>query len=441
MNDVFFKGVWRMDWGLGNANTTAALIAILMIAVWIFAYMRKWGFWISIVVFLGLGVCLIHTFSRGGLLALFAGCIPLVLFAKRPWPRSRLIALIAGFWIMVGITLLLNAHARYGLGLASEDRSITNRLLIWRSVPQMINDSPSGWGIGNAANAYVQWYQPIERGETYLHLVSSHLTWLVEFSWPLRLLYIFGWFSVFLICWPSSRDRWLAVPLGVWIAFFTAAVFSAVAESAWLWILPGGFLLAALGCRVFKRRWLKLRMLWVPTVATAVACAAILLPGGSGEAISGSSQTVTLGRDPLRYVVLYDKTAMGSLYGKNFRMNRKEFASEGVALVFNPGRLPSLKDRILVLGSQFPSGHEKQTAAAASEADSIILLSPKFFPQEFPVNPSKITVCFGDFSQSPSVQSWSQSAHVEQIVGAGDFLPDWPRVIIDAEQSPHSQTR
>jgi hypothetical protein len=70
MNDIFFNGTWRMDWGFGNPNKTAAFIAILMIAVWILAYIHKWGFWIALVAFTGLGICLIHTMSRGGLVAL-----------------------------------------------------------------------------------------------------------------------------------------------------------------------------------------------------------------------------------------------------------------------------------------------------------------------------------------------------------------------------------
>jgi len=48
MSDIHFQGIWRMDWGLGNPNTTAALISMLMITVWGLAFIRKgknhWGF-------------------------------------------------------------------------------------------------------------------------------------------------------------------------------------------------------------------------------------------------------------------------------------------------------------------------------------------------------------------------------------------------------------
>ena len=73
MNEIFFNGVWRMDWGLGNPNKTAALIATLMVGLWGLAYVRKWGFWVALAGFTALGFCLVHTFSRGGLVALFVG--------------------------------------------------------------------------------------------------------------------------------------------------------------------------------------------------------------------------------------------------------------------------------------------------------------------------------------------------------------------------------
>lgn len=45
-----------MDWGLGNPNKTAALIACLMIGLWALAFIRKWGFWVALVGFTALGI-------------------------------------------------------------------------------------------------------------------------------------------------------------------------------------------------------------------------------------------------------------------------------------------------------------------------------------------------------------------------------------------------
>ncbi len=95
-----------MDWGFGNPNKTAALIAILMVAVWGLAYIGRWGFWIALVLFTGLGICQIDTYSRGGV---FAACVGLGIFVwklPRPWMASRMIAVIVSFCVIVGASII-----------------------------------------------------------------------------------------------------------------------------------------------------------------------------------------------------------------------------------------------------------------------------------------------------------------------------------------------
>ncbi len=437
MTNIFFNGTWRMDWGLGNPNTTAALIATLMVGIWILAYLKPWGFWIALTGFVGLGICLVHTFSRGGMAALLVGCLPLLAFLKMPWSRTRLIAVVIGFWAIIGAAFFFEAHLRYGQGIASEDRSISNRLLIWNAVPQMIVDSPNGWGIGNAANAFVQWYQPIDRGETYLHLVNSHLTWLVEFGWLLRVLYIFGWLAVFLICLPSWQNRWLSVPFGVWLAFFTASIFSAVAESIWLWILPAVLLSAVVAYRTTKRRWFPWTWVLVPAGMTILLCLSVFGLATGSSIASGSSTQVVFGKPSPTYVALYDKTTMGTLYGKTLRQNSDHLSDSGISLVFDSKFMPDdLKGKTLVLGAELPSGGEEKLLKTAQTADALILLSPRYFPEQLPIASPNVTVSFGDFSQSPAIQSWMQVAQVRQKSGMGDFFPDWPKMLTEDLNQP-----
>ena len=153
MEDIFFNGIWRMDWGLGNPNKTAALIAELMVAVWLLAYARKWGFWVTLGFFVVLGGCLIHTFSRGGLLAAFAGLITLIAFIPRPWPLPRIMTIGVSGLAILAFAIYLNAHERYGQGVIEEDRSIINRAELWRATPAMMVAAPGGWGIGNSGKA------------------------------------------------------------------------------------------------------------------------------------------------------------------------------------------------------------------------------------------------------------------------------------------------
>ncbi len=230
MEGFFFKGVWRMDWGLGNPNKTAALIVGLMIGLWALAYMRRWGFWVALAGFTGLGIGLIHTFSRGGFVALICGVAPLLLWAPRPWAARRIVGVVVAVWCIVGFAVYLQAHERLGQGVVRNDPSISNRLDLWKYAPVMMRDAPGGWGFGNSGKAFVDWYQPLDRVESYRTMVNNHLTWLVELGWPGRFLYLACWGAISVLCWPSAQARWLAIPFGIWLALFVSATFSSVAE-------------------------------------------------------------------------------------------------------------------------------------------------------------------------------------------------------------------
>ena len=73
MQEFFYNGVKRLDWGFGNPNITAGLIATLLMAVWGLAFIHRYGFWPALVGFTALGICLIQTASRGGLVAAILG--------------------------------------------------------------------------------------------------------------------------------------------------------------------------------------------------------------------------------------------------------------------------------------------------------------------------------------------------------------------------------
>lgn len=430
MNPVFFNDVWRMDWGLGNPNKTAALIAILMIAVWGFAYIRRWGFWVALTLFTVLGICLMHTISRGGLISLVAGLIPLVAFAPRPWPKSRIIGVIVGAWMMVGAVLYFNSASRYTQGIASEDRSITNRFSIWKEAPKMMADAPGGWGIGKSGDAFMQWYQATDRGEAYRTLVNSHLTWLVEFGWPLRFLYVFGWLLIFLLCWPFRGVRWLAVPLGVWITFATSATFSSVAESPWLWIVPGLYLLLVLIYRLAKVSWFNPRFLAVPLGATAAMMLVLFLVGSRGSNLTYDGNQVTVGSGEEKVYLLVDQKILGKTYGKTLRRYLEENPRPFSIILSD--RIPAeLPKKMIVAGQPNPEA-KAQLASAATKLDKLVFLSPAVFPQELNLSAEdlkKVEVVFGEFSDSAAGQSWRGFAQTKLIEGAADFLPKWPEAV------------
>src|ERR1700722_6908987 len=147
MDDSLPHGLWRMDWGFGNPNKTATLIALIMIAVWILGYVRRGGFWAALILFTGFGVCLILTQSRGGLVGVMMGGLIVLAWTPRPFPFRGFMAVIG---VCVGFAIfafIINAESRYTQGFSGEDRSVDNRLLIWEQVPGMIRDAPNGWGL------------------------------------------------------------------------------------------------------------------------------------------------------------------------------------------------------------------------------------------------------------------------------------------------------
>jgi len=436
MSDIYFQGFWRMDWGLGNPNKTAALIATLMVAVWCLAYFRKWGFWISLVLFSGLGICLIHTFSRGGIVAAFLGLAPLLLVLRRPWPWRRVAAAVASIWIIVGASITLQAHERFGQGVLKEDRSISNRFEIWKSAPAMMVDAPGGWGMGKSGQAYMDWYQPLDRAESYRTLVNSHLTWLVEFGWPERFLYVTGWLMVFLMCFPTKKNGWLAVPFGVWVAFFTGAFFTSVAESVWLWIVPILALAWVLGWQIWSRAWPSPKLWVLPPSMAAAACLLLVSLGDHGSQIQKKGHVVLVGgMRPDCWIVL-DKKVLGDKPGRSLRGALPIPGGISLGVVENVRDLPQGNLTSVILSGNIPSEDRADAVSRLKSAKSVTLVNPPFFPKEFAM-PEEPNVLIGEFSQSPAASAWAEQANTRKLPGVADFLPDWPKAIFE----PHEQSQ
>jgi hypothetical protein len=423
-----------MDWGLGNPNKTGALIAILMVAVWFLVLWRRGGFWVALALFTGLGICLIHTMSRGAVIALFAGLIPLIMAAPRPWGRGKVVGVVVAVWVIVGASLYLNAGERLGQGIVQEDRSITNRFMVWKTAPQMMVDAPSGWGISNSGSAYMQWYQPLSSHESYRTLVNSHLTWLVELGWPLRVAYLFGWGAVLLLCWPGGVSRWLAIPLGVWITFLVAAAFSSVAESPWIWIVPGASLIAVLGYRIRCKVWLAGKLWLIPIGVSLLICGVLALIGARHPSmVHKQSGGIICGEGKPQIWILADSKVMGTQWGRTLRkLSQKSPICLGVVL--DGGRRPSLKgEHLVIAGSPLPVG---KLAEVMAEAGMVTLVNPRFRPQEVGFDPARMNVelVVGEFSDSPAVAVWKEKLPGKILPGVGDYLPDWKVVMGNPEK-------
>lgn len=400
-----------MDWGLGNPNKTAALIACLLVLAHLVRYLpqKKWGLIAFSAVFLGLGICLIHTYSRGGMLAAVVG--QFAYWAARTGGRFTLPGrreLVCGVALALALAIYsalpqVNAASRYTQGVmpADEDRSIANRLRIWKDVPRMMVDAPRGWGVGNAGVSWMQWYQPVGTRYQYRTLVNSHLTWLVEFSWLGRFAYLFAWGLVFAIVFGRSfgqeqikERRSAGVATGLWASFAVSMFFSSVAESWVLWILPMG----ALAWMLFPVRALKpahsgggsLRVdlaIMGAAAMTMLAIAALIGNAVKPEIpVHYDGENVFLGERPPRSLLLQpDEQILGQHYGIHLRENlasgwmvtgklRSNTLPEGIERIVLSGDFPDLPENLDFKGEIVVFNYLKMLKKSGQGASNRIIL-------------------------------------------------------------------
>jgi O-Antigen ligase len=436
--DFYYNGTWRMDWGLGNPNKTATLIACLMIAVWAIPMIWKRSFWPVLFVFTALAWCLVQTYSRGGMVSLLTGMGIMLLWIPRPWPKARWIGVVVSLWILGGFVLYAKAQTRYEQGLFTEDQSISHRIIIWRHFPEMVAAAPWGWGFGKAGDAYTQWFQPFTQSFNYLNLVNSHFTWMAEGGWLASVVYLFAWLTILLLCWPVLKSRLKALPLAIWVTFGVGGCFSHVEETFWLWILP----LIALGYVIVERfrigQWPKLSSFAVSGVASAAFVAAVILTGlaTSSLPIRSSAGAVTIGRGTAQTFIFVDRQVMGSLFGHTFRkfltQNPDQISTRTFNLVESSHELPSSGIACLVVSGRFT--REGTVVSNLNEGKEVILVNPVCLPDDAKLNglTGKTLVYFGEYSQAPSRSSWLNYPGIKalQIDGASDFVPSWPQAIL-----------
>lgn len=440
MSEFYFNDMWRMDWGLGNPNKTAALIAMLMVGVWGLAFIKRVGFWLALVAFTGLGICLVHTFSRGGIVALFFGMLPV---AWMGWQygitKSKVIGLVITAWVMIGAAVGFQAHERYTQGMIKEDRSISNRLDIWEMAPQMIRDAPGGWGIGNSGHAYQEWYQSLDRTEGYRTLVNSHLTWLVELGWWGRAGYLLAWSTVLLLCWPGTKTRWFAVPLGIWLCLGIAAIFSSVAESQWLWILPLAALLVVLFYRFKIRIWPGNVAKFLPPCMAGVGLAIVVLwpSPPTNFLIEYDSGLVHLGTKASQGYICYDKELFGKQPGRMIRKTLSDEEVKGWAMLTEFADISEISGKRILLGGDITPEQLDAIRPYILRFAQITVVNPAFYPRQLlgeeydQKSASTIEVWFGEFYHQGPRSAWQQffPGRIQTLTGTGKYLPQWTELI------------
>jgi len=342
---------YRQDFGFGNPNVAGALFAVLIFAVFFLPAEKRWA---RAVQFLGAALffaALLLTASRGALIALAVGSFTAWIIAGRPKPRWSLL-LLGCVAAMILVAVFGGRLSQRMQTLSPDEGSTASRITIYQSIPAMIVAAPGGWGLGNAAHAFENWFQPIEETTSFKNLLSTHGTWMVERGWLFSVFYLLVWSLALLLAWARPAAFGLLVTWG------TCAAWSHLGGAWWMWTAP----LLAVGVSLHARYR---RKIW-PTRST-YACV-LLLPilflltslvvmtwrAGRDRIFNDGSVVWVGGKSPTLWFLQPDFSVMGRTYGKKLRSignlaiaNRWEQIPDGAALVLSgsvatPTKLPRL---------------------------------------------------------------------------------------------------
>lgn len=446
-----FDFAQRLDLGLGNPNRTGAWICLAMLTAWLPAFLYKKGFGLSMVLVFLSALLLLWTASRGALVAAAIGHLILLAWSWRHWDRKH--------WIVLASTLLMLFCFSTQLKIADrvnampEDRSVLNRLVLWEKSLRMIHDAPAGWGIGNAAPAYHQWYQEPGSDLLYKNLVNTHLTWLVEVGWVARVAYLMGWTLCLLCCFPPAGNSWMAVPLAVWTALGVTAFFSSVADNAAIWFLPVILLISVLIWRVKHRLWPRSSS-FLGAAATSLAISLGLFFSGLAvsqqPSVSRQGEAIRLGQGENSIIVAAPvRSIQGEKYGHSLRRFLSHSSSNPLAVwIVEEQDLKTVFSQelsgipLILAGEQ--AGSSQWQSLLADPAARLVFLNPVLREsdvQTLAAARARIWVIRGALRPRPDLGQWEKLAArnpnvtLHLVPGAAEYLGSWPELAFELLQA------
>ena len=434
--DLFFRGggIPRLQLGFDSPNKAAVLLGslVLVFAVAAFRARRR-----PAAVAFGVASCLtwcglVLTYSRGGLVAFAAGLLVVLGTFRRRLLRCLPLVLLS---VGVVLTAVVFCSREKGLVL-TDDASVGNRLEIWRAAPRMMADSLTGWGLGNAGEAYMGWYQPLRSHERYRTLVSSHLTWLVELGLWGRMAYCAGWLLMLCLCLRRWRQQDDPLPLSVWLAFGIAATFSSVAESSVLWLVPivvaiptaadfvrnfgNGKCVALLAASLVWGALLPLTMIWCGSAESAKRSGRVSLFDG----------VLFYGKGRPETWIVRDLSVMGGgAYGRALRLYSQQATNVTCGIASELSAVPSDVRRLVLCGAA--ADIEAERLAGFDALEEIRVLSPQV-PESWLNATSSVPICVfcGEFDvHCPS----ADHPRLCVVNGNGAYLTRWPELAFSAD--------
>lgn len=346
----------RADFGFGNPNLAGALFAMLAVGAWggwgkgktsnierpamnVEPGMKSfglgikglipYGFWVYLVLSGVFGGMMVMTASRGAVVALVAGVFAYLWAAGFPRPRGRQMAGFFGVLVVFGVFVGFGRMGERMAESSGEDGSITSRVAIFKAMPSMLAAAPQGWGVGQSAEAYQNWFQAPEDIRTYKHLLSTHATWMVERGRGFRFLYILGWMVVLILCANAPAS------LGVWVVYGAAGIFSHVGGDWRLGVLPALALALALWRRAVGQSWPEGRTWRNGVLVAGVLTAGLAMVGElTNKGILRVDESVRVGIDrPKIWYFAPDIAVLGKAYGKAIRKRESVGAAWDMAVI------------------------------------------------------------------------------------------------------------
>ncbi|MFA6716069.1 MAG: O-antigen ligase family protein [Victivallales bacterium] len=220
-----YNGLVRYGYGFANPNHAAALITMLLPFLWMLRiYFKRLclkGIVLAFECLLYTG--LIFTYSRTGFFVLllsalffwggkcfFIDSIKLKIFSFRKLFSIKIAIPVLLFLFIAALAGGTEASGRYFEWLANPDKSVSNRLIIWRGAVQIIADNPQGVGRGRSGLLFTQLYCPPGNNIVCRTMINSFLTFAVEQGLWMSLALSFFLFTVMfsgLICFVDSREN------------------------------------------------------------------------------------------------------------------------------------------------------------------------------------------------------------------------------------------
>ena len=381
---------------------------------------------------------LAKTDGRGGALGLAAGAVLLLGFRFfRPGGRMRAaivsalaVAAVAAFFMGVGLGGRFSAKS---VG----DASTSVRLEKWQSVPQMMVDSPFGWGDTPAGRAYSDWYQPLSSSSVTPTLDSDHLTYMTGFGWFGRFAWGLAWFAVLFMLFRFAAGGGSPLPLAMFFALWLAAMFNPIIHAWTLWIVP----VASLWPFAASRPWKAPRRYVVPVAAAAVAslaiCAALYFVGRGPSRravlpVFADGGRVCVGSRRPEIWVADDRYTIGWLFApKEIRhFYSAHPGAKPLGYVQRLADVPSGVRRLAVAGGLCREYVKLWNAGAAPLAQELVFLSPEMPLEAVPERlrrSCRFVMVVGEFA-ARYAKTYGRLEPSEEVVfveGAEAYLPGW----------------